>query len=82
MKSQEESFPKLPDIQDAAGPLQACAGQVGGCEAAIHAMRQIFVNPEAEGALLIDAENAFNSINRIAALHNISISSAHPFRRC
>ncbi len=62
-----------PDIQDAAGPLQACAGQVGGCEAAIHAMRQIFNNPEAEGALLIDAENAFNSINRIAALHNISI---------
>ncbi len=62
-----------PDIQDAAGPLQACAGQVGGCEAAIHAMRQIFINPEAEGALLIDAENAFNSIIRIAALHNISI---------
>ncbi len=30
-------------------------------------------NTEAEGALQIDAENAFNSINGIAALHNISI---------
>ena len=25
------------DIQDAAGPLQVCAGQDGGCEAAVHA---------------------------------------------
>lgn len=61
------------DIEDAAGPLQLCAGQVGGCEAAIHAMRLIFSNQDVEGALLIDAENAFNSINRIAALHNISV---------
>ena len=30
-----------PEIQDAAGPLQLCAGQVGGCEAAIHALRQM-----------------------------------------
>ena len=26
------------DIKDAAGPLQVCAGQEGGCEAAIHAL--------------------------------------------
>ena len=49
------------NIQDAAGPLQVCAGQEGGCEAAIHAMREI----------LVDASNAFNTINRHAALHNI-----------
>ena len=32
------------DIQEVAGPLQVCAGQVGGCEAAIHAMRLTFCN--------------------------------------
>ena len=68
------------DIQDAAGPLQACAGQTGGCEAAIHAMRTIFNSHDVEGALLIDAENAFNSINRSAALHNIGVLCP-PFSR-
>ena len=28
-----------PDIEEAAGPLQVCAGYVGGCEGAIHAVR-------------------------------------------
>ncbi len=69
-----------PDIKEAAGPLQVSAGQIGGCEAAIHAMRLAFNNQKAEGALLIDAENAFNSINRTAALHNISILCP-PFSR-
>ena len=59
------------DIVSAAGPLQTCAGQVGGCEAAIHAMRRIYQIPSTEGVLLIDAENAFNHLNRSAALHNI-----------
>ena len=61
------------DILDASGPLQVCAGQESGCEAAIHAMRQTFTDMDTEGALLIDASNAFNSMNRHAALHNISI---------
>lgn len=60
------------DIQRAAGPLQVCAGQEGGCEAAIHAMRQIFSDDNTEAALLVDASNAFNLINRQTALHNIS----------
>ena len=30
------------DIAAAAGPLQVCAGQVASCEAAIHAMRDLF----------------------------------------
>ena len=59
------------DIQDAAGPLQVCAGQEGGCEAAIHAMRQFFSDDDIQGALLVDASNAFNSLNRQASLHNI-----------
>ena len=60
------------DVQDAAGPLQLCAGQDGGCEAAIHAMSNIFNQSDVKGALLVDASNAFNSINRQAALLNIS----------
>ena len=61
------------DIHTAAGPLQVCAGQEGGCEAAIHVMRQIFNEDETEAVLLVDATGAFNSVNRQAALHNISI---------
>lgn len=41
------------DIQNVAGPLQVCAGQVGGCEAAIHAMRLIFNEHDVQAALLI-----------------------------
>jgi hypothetical protein len=62
------------DVEEAAGSLQLCAGQIGGCEAAIHAMRKIFQTPESEAVLLVDASNAFNSLNRNAALHNISIT--------
>ena len=50
-----------------------CAGQDGGCEAAVHAVRRIFQARETESVLLVDASNAFNSLNRKAALHNISI---------
>ena len=61
------------DVEDAAGPLQLCAGQDGGCEAAVHAMRNIFQDSETEAVLVFDANNAFNSLNRKGALHNISI---------
>ena len=50
-----------------------CAGIEGGCEAAIHSMREMFEDEENEAALLIDATNAFNAANRCATLHNISI---------
>ena len=61
------------DIEEAAGSLQVCAGQDGGCEAAVHAMRSIFQDADTEGCLLVDASNAFNTLNRKTALHNISI---------
>ena len=61
------------DIQAAAGPLQTCAGHEGGCEAAVHAMREIFTFNDTEAILLVDASNAFNAINRQAALHNIQV---------
>ena len=59
------------DIQSAAGPLQLCAGHQSGCEVAVLAMRQVFESTEAEAVLLVDASNAFNSLNRQAALRNI-----------
>ena len=37
-------------------------------------MRTIFEDPSTEGVILIDGSNAFNSLNRIGALHNIQIS--------
>ena len=60
-----------PDIQDALGCQQMCGGQISGIEAAVHAARQAFDSEECEAALLIDATNAFNSLNRQVALHNI-----------
>ena len=58
------------DIIDASGPL-TCAGLKAGIEASIHAMRTVYEDDETEGILLVDAENAFNNLNRRAALHNI-----------
>ena len=67
------------DIQEAAGSLQTATGLKAGAEAAIHAMRTIFEDPATEGVILVDASNAFNSLNRRVALHNIQISC--PFSR-
>ena len=58
------------DIQDTAGSLQLCAG-LSGCEAAVHSMYKVFQSPETEAAILVDASNAFNSLNRQVALRNI-----------
>ena len=59
------------DIQTAAGPLQVSTGLKGGSEAAIHAMKSVFDNEATDGVILVDAENAFNKLNRMVALHNI-----------
>ena len=62
------------EIKESAGPLQTCAGHAAGTEAAIHSMAQVFNDNETEAVLLIDAKNAFNCLNRTAALHNIRIT--------
>ena len=59
------------DVQDAAGSVQLCAGQIAGVESAVHAVQKCFEQDGTEAALLVDASNAFNSLNRDAALHNI-----------
>ena len=59
------------DIENAAGTLQSCSGVEGGIEAAVHAMQKTFNDDDCEAILLVDATNAFNALNRKAALHNI-----------
>ena len=49
----------------------AVQGQISGIEAAVHAVRAAFESEENEAVLLVDASNAFNSLNRQVALHNI-----------
>lgn len=58
------------DIKSCAGSLQVCAGQESGAEAAIHAMKSIFESDDTDCVLLVDATNAFNTLNRQATLHN------------
>ena len=59
------------DIQEAVGSLQLCTGQISGIEASVHAVRTYFHREETEAIFLVDARNAFNSLNRLTALHNI-----------
>ena len=59
------------DVQDAVGSLQLCVGHDSGCKVAVHALRTFFEDEESEAVLLMNASNAFNSLNRSNALHNI-----------
>ena len=59
------------DIQAAAGPLQFCARYKSGCESAVHAMCQVFESSETKAVIIVDATNAFNLLNREAALRSI-----------
>ena len=61
------------EVISSAGSLQVCAGIEAGSKAAIHAMEKIFKEESKKLVLLVDTENAFNSINRKEFLHNISI---------
>ena len=61
------------DLISSVGSLQVCAGHEAGCESIIHAMHKIYEEDESEAILLVDAFNAFNSINSKTFLHNIEI---------
>ena len=61
------------DVKLAAGNLQVCVGHQAGGEATIHDMKEIFIDKEGDAAILVDAPNAFNSINREAMLQNMTI---------
>ena len=62
------------DLKDAAGSLQVCMGQEAGSESTIHTIYDVYQQDETEAVLLVDIDNAFNSINRKAMLHKISIT--------
>ena len=60
------------DVIKCTGTLQVCAGQEAGIKAAIHSMNMIYEDENTDAILLVDASNAFNSLNRQSFLHNIS----------
>ena len=60
-----------PEILSSTGNLQRCAGQTGGCEAAVPVMSNIFEKESTDALLLKDTDNAFNSLNQKVLLHNI-----------
>ena len=68
------------DIQVAGGTLQTCTGVEAGIEAAIHAMQKTFSEDWCEAVLLVDADNAFNRLNRKVALHNIQRTCSPLFK--
>ena len=59
------------DVVQAAGSLQLAAGQPAGSEMAVPVMRKLFAKEDTEGVLLVDAQNAFNRLNRKAAIKNV-----------
>ena len=62
------------DAEAACGVSQLCAGLKCGAEGAVHVACDLFESSDdSHGTLVMDAENAFNSINRIALLWNIRI---------
>ena len=69
-----------PDLVGSTAPIQVCAGLQGGVEAAIHAMRQMYNDPDCDAVLLVDANNAFNSLNRSVALNNLKFTCPEFFK--
>ena len=64
------------DIQDAAGSVQLCAGQIAGAESAVQAVRESFKQDGTDAVLLVDASNAFNRM----LLSITSDSTAQPYQ--
>ncbi|CEM10194.1 unnamed protein product, partial [Vitrella brassicaformis CCMP3155] len=61
------------DAEIVCGADQLCAGLKGGVEGAIHTVSGEFDSGGVECAILVDATNVFNTMNRPAALWNVRI---------
>ena len=63
------------DVAELCGVSQLCSGLEAGIEGAVHAIRELFEDNRGScwGVLLVDAKNAFNSLNRAAALWNVRV---------
>ena len=66
------------DLVSSVGSLQVCARHEAGYELIIHSMHKIYEEDASEAILLVDASNAFNSVNRKTFLHNIGIICPPP----
>ena len=53
--------------------MRHCTSPKSGSDAAVHGISDFFERNDCESVLLIDAENAFNLVNRKAALHNTAV---------
>ena len=58
------------DLEEVCGTDQLCSGLCSGLEGTIHAVHELFDDHcnLGRGLLLVDATNAFNYVNRVAAL--------------
>ena len=63
------------DLEEVCGIDQLCSGLRSGLEGSVHAVRELFDEHcnLGWGVLLVDATNAFNSVNRVAALWNARV---------
>ena len=63
------------DVEELCGADQRCSGLKGGIEGAIHSVGSIFESKSHDGygVLMVDAKNAFNSINRAVSLLNARV---------
>jgi hypothetical protein len=62
-----------PDLKESVDGVQMCVSQEGGAEAAVHAMCDIFSVDSCQAVIQVDANNAFNSINRKVLLQNVKV---------
>ena len=61
------------DILNFTGYQQLCTGLESGCKVTVHVVVDLFEEDATHGFIKIGASNAFNSINRILLLPNVTI---------
>lgn len=61
------------ETMNANSNIQLCAGQQGEAETALYEVKEIFTDKKCEVVFIVDASNAFNTVNRKYVMHNISV---------